>query len=180
MKKFKLVSQADLDKIKGNNLKSLSPERQVKAIRTWIDQNIRKYGPMGTQDTDQEMQDFIRQAGEYFNLYVDHPSFKAALAKEKGWGTAKVMEGTLGRVTEEVWEALPEELQKKLGTVLSSSAPPQGGQGIKPLKGTPKIKGVPYTFELKFLGAYGNHRCYGNKVGSKIEFSVYDPDGSLH
>ena len=93
---------------------------------------------------------------------------------------AKVTEGTMGKVTEQVWQALPEELRKKLVNVLSNTAPPQGGQGIKALAGSPKIKGVPYTYELKFLGHYGNHRCYGNKVGNKIEFTVYDPEGSLH
>lgn len=182
MRKFSLVKQVDLDKININKLKVLRPERQVGAIRTWIDQNIKKYGSEGTQNTDEEMQTFIEAAAKHFNLYVGNPSFQAALEEQKGWGTGKVTEGRLGKVTEELWEALPVELQKKLGTVLSSSAPPQGGQGIKQLSGAPKYKGTSYTYELKFLGAFGNHRCYGNKVdgGSKIEFSVYDPKGSLH
>ena len=59
MKKFSLVSKADLDKINGNNIKNLGPERQVKAIRMWIDQNIKKHGPSGGTDSDEEMQEPI-------------------------------------------------------------------------------------------------------------------------
>jgi|HubBroStandDraft_1064217.scaffolds.fasta_scaffold406966_1 hypothetical protein len=93
---------------------------------------------------------------------------------------AKVTEGTLGKVTDTLWQALPDELRKKLVNVLSANAPAQGGQGIKSLAGSPKYQGVTYNYELKFLGAFGNHRCYGNKVGAKVEFTVYDPNGTLH
>ena len=180
VKKFSLVSNLDLAKINGSNLKALSPERQVKAIRMWADQNFKTFGSGGTPNTDQAMQEFIKEAGKHFKLSVENPFFLAALKLQKGWGTAKVLEGRLGKVTDEVWEKLPEELQKKLGTVLSNSAPPQGGQGIKQLAGSPKYKGVSYNFELKFLGAFGNHRCYGNQDGDKVKFTVYDPNVSLH
>jgi len=182
MPNLSFVSNVDLAKIKENNIKPLSPERQVKAIRTWIDHNLKHYGMRLPLDTDERMQSFILEMGQYLHLFVDNPMFKIELQKQKGFGTggAKVLEGSLGKVTEEVWDELPEDLQKRLATVLSASAPPQGGQGIKSLAGSPKYKGVTYDYELKFLGAYGNHRCYGNKVGAKVVFSVYDPTGSLH
>ncbi len=180
MKDFKLINNNDIKKIDANKLKALSPERQIKAIRMWTDHHIKRYGPCGGQNTDKEMQDFIYEAGQYFKLYVDNPSFQAALKNQKGWGTVNVMEGSRGKVTQDLWDILPDELQKRLDTVLSTAAPPQKGQGVKSLKGSPKYKGVAYNYELKFLGQYGDHRCYGNMVGNKVEFSVYDPNGSLH
>ena len=95
MRKFSLVRQEDLDKINGNNIRPLAPERQVKAIRTWIDQNIKKYGPCGGQDTDEEMQEFIKEVGKHFNLWVDHLDFQRALKQQKGWANewkAKVID----------------------------------------------------------------------------------------
>jgi hypothetical protein len=182
MSKINLVSSVDLAKIKANNIKSLSPERQIKAIRMWIDQNLKNYGMRLPLDTDEQMQSFILEMGTHFGLYVGSPMFTVELKKQKGFGAGakKVLEGSLGKVTEGVWAALPEDLQKRLDSVLSANAPPQGGQGIKSLAGSPKFKGVNYDYELKFLGAYGNHRCYGNKDGPKVVFTVYDPDGSLH
>ncbi|MBS1643910.1 MAG: hypothetical protein JST36_02640 [Bacteroidetes bacterium] len=94
--------------------------------------------------------------------------------------TAKILVGSVGEVTDELWEELPEDLQKRMLSVLNTTAAKQGEQGVKALTGKPKFKGVEYTYELKFLGAYGNHRCYGNKVGNLVKFTVYDPDGSLH
>ncbi len=95
MKKFSLVSKADLDKINGNNIKPLGPERQVKAIRTWTDQNIKKYGAAGGKDTDEEMQEFIKETGEHFGLFVDNLDFQRALKLQKGWANewkAKVID----------------------------------------------------------------------------------------
>jgi hypothetical protein len=102
------------------------------------------------------------------------------LVREAYDANAKVTEGDKARVTESLWQELPVELQKKLTNVLSNNAPPRGGQGIKRLAGSPKYKGVTYNYELKFLGLFGDHRCYGNQVGNMIEFTVYDPNGSLH
>ena len=85
MKKFSLVSKADLEKINGNNVKNLGPERQVKAIRMWIDQNIKKHGPSGGTDSDEEMQEFIKEAGKYFGIWVENLEFQKALKLQKGW-----------------------------------------------------------------------------------------------
>jgi hypothetical protein len=182
MAMISFVSNVDLAKIKENNIKPLSAERQVKAIRMWIDQNLKNYGMRLPLNTDEQMQSFLLEMGKYLKLYVDSPMFLAEVKKQKGYGVGikKVLEGTLGKITEDVWNALPEDLQKRLDSVLSANAPAQGGQGIKSLSGSPQYKGVKYDYELKFLGAYGNHRCYGNQDGSKILFSVYDPTGSLH
>jgi hypothetical protein len=86
MKKFSLVSSTDLSKINGNSLKVLAPDRQVKAMRLWADQNIKRHGPAGGSDSDEEMQTFISDMGKHFNLYVDNPSFQMALKQQKGWG----------------------------------------------------------------------------------------------
>ncbi|PTX54823.1 hypothetical protein C8N43_3644 [Litoreibacter ponti] len=88
MKKFSLVSLADLSKINKNNLKTMTAERQVKAIRLWTDQNIRKYGPMGTQNSDAEMQTFLTEAAAYLDVDTTSALFKRAIAEQKGWGPA--------------------------------------------------------------------------------------------
>lgn len=85
MKKFSLVSQADLDKLKAANLKGLAPDRQVKSIRMWADQNIKKYGGSGGTDSDEEMRTFLADAGKHYGLYVDHPAFQSALKQQNGW-----------------------------------------------------------------------------------------------
>jgi hypothetical protein len=91
MKKFSLVSQAELDKINAASLRGLGPERQVAAMRTWTDQNIKKYGSCGSQDTDEEMQQFLQEMGNHLGLYTGNPTFHSALKLQKGWGNEWMM-----------------------------------------------------------------------------------------
>lgn len=85
MKQFMLIQQHLLDRIKAANLKGLSPERQVAAMRLWADQNVKPLPDQGGTDTDEEMQKFLTDMGRHFGLYVEHPAFQMALKQQKGW-----------------------------------------------------------------------------------------------
>lgn len=86
MKKFSNVNH-ELHKINANNVKGLSPDRQVKAIRLWTDQNIKKAGPCGTQNTDEEMQVFITEAAAHLGIDVSNATFQREVKKQRGWGS---------------------------------------------------------------------------------------------
>lgn len=86
MRPFSRVPKSDLDKINPNNIKGLSPERQVSAIRMWTDQNIRKYGPEGSSDSNEEMRKFIEDAAKYFGIHTGSMMFQQALQRQLGWG----------------------------------------------------------------------------------------------
>ena len=117
MRKFMLVKQIDLDKIKAANLKGLSPERQVKAMRIWTDQNIKKYGPEGGSDSDEEMQKFLSEMGKHFGLWVEGAAFQTALKQQKGWENEwkeKVVDTTGAKVDVERYDSTMKGVLKKI------------------------------------------------------------------
>lgn len=159
------------------NIKGLSPDRQISAIRKFLDLNIDKFNLQNMRDgSDKEVQILISKTAEDILIDTSSITFQRELDKQKGYGRVNeiVKEGKEGKVTDDLFNELPLELQKKLGTALDTIAAATGNQGVKRLTGTKTFKGKDYQYELKFLGAFGDHRCYGNKEGAKVLFEVYD------
>lgn len=162
MRAFSLVKQIELDKINKNNIKNLSPERQIQAIRMWADQNIKKDGPMGTQDSNEEMQKFIEDAAKHLQLDTRGPSFQSALKKQKGWG--------------EEWKS---KIRNKMGVVVDLDADAELRdttlQGV--LKKIVEDRGGGHHGNTVLGGNNGNHLHW--RSGSLRIFGTYNPNGTL-
>lgn len=162
MREFRLVPKADLDKINPTNVKGLAPERQVKAIRMWTDQNIRKYGPAGTSNSNAEMQKFIEDTAQYFGIDTRGLSFQNALRMQVGWGDewkTKIV-GKTGAV-------INFDLYRDLNDATL--------QGV--LKKIVEDRGAGHHGDTKLGGNNGNHLHW--RSGSLRIFGTFNPNGTL-
>ncbi len=162
MKKFSLVGKVDLDKINVNNIKNLGPDRQVKAIRLWTDQNIKKYGRMGTNNTNEEMQKFIQDAADYFGLDTANLSFQRALKQQVGWG--------------EEWKT---KLRDKNGTQidLDSRADLRDSTMQGALRKIIEDRGTGHHGDTQLGGTHGNYLHW--RIGSNRIFGEYNRNGTF-
>ncbi len=165
MKQFMLIQQVLLDRIKAANLKGLSPERQINAMRLWADQNVKPLPDQGGTDSDEEMQKFLLDMGRHFGLYVEHPSFQMALKQQKGWKDEwkkKVIDKNSAQVDVDRYDATLQGVLKKIiqdngrghhgNTTLSGSH----GSCLHWVSGSQRIFGTFGNGKLTLIGT-GRH-----------------------
>jgi hypothetical protein len=147
--------------VKGNVLK-LSPDRQVGAIKVWIDHNKRS-GALDVfvaKDVAQ-LREWITAIGDYCGCYTGHPAFKQALAQvivNRDEGMFAEVIGRHGRVPALVVEAICEKYKMKRPVVLEACNTMAAAQGMNGVK---VITHKTYTHELKLL-PMGDERVYAS------------------
>ena len=140
--------------------RSLTPERQVKALHRHISLN-RKEGALEIwrYDSDEELRAHITELGNSLGLDVDNTAFATALARVTARTVDRYAEvrGTFGIVPSDiVEEILLNHASVRRDTIVGACArmaAAQGGNGVKVLSGK-----AP-TAELKLLGM-GGKRVY--------------------